>query len=55
VLAVIGTAQLMIVLDLTIVNIALPSAQRVLGFANSDRQWIVTGFPARGIDSPVPA
>ena len=34
----------MIVLDSTIVNIALPSAQRDLGFANSDRQWIVTAY-----------
>ena len=44
VLAVIGTAQLMIVLDSTIVNIALPSAQHDLHFANSDRQWIVTAY-----------
>ena len=44
VLAVIAIAQLMIVLDSTIVNIALPSAQRDLGFANSDRQWIVTAY-----------
>jgi EmrB/QacA subfamily drug resistance transporter len=44
VLAVVGIAQLMIVLDSTIVNIALPSAQRDLGFANSDRQWIVTAY-----------
>jgi EmrB/QacA subfamily drug resistance transporter len=35
---------LMIVLDATIVNIALPSAQRDLGFANADRQWIVTAY-----------
>jgi EmrB/QacA subfamily drug resistance transporter len=44
VLVVIGIAQLMIVLDSTIVNIALPQAQRDLGFANSDRQWIVTAY-----------
>src|SRR3954452_11512343 len=44
ILAVIATAQLMIVLDLTIVNIALPSAQRDLGFSNDDRQWIVTSY-----------
>jgi hypothetical protein len=37
VLAIVGIAQLMIVLDSTIVNIALPDAQRDLGFANSDR------------------
>jgi EmrB/QacA subfamily drug resistance transporter len=34
----------MVVLDATIVNIALPSAQRALGFPNSDRQWIVTAY-----------
>jgi EmrB/QacA subfamily drug resistance transporter len=44
VLAVIATAQLMLVLDSTIVNIALPSAQRDLGFADSNRQWIVTAY-----------
>ena len=44
VLAVVGLAQLMIVLDSTIVNIALPSAQLDLGFPNSDRQWIVTAY-----------
>ncbi|HEY0935301.1 MAG TPA: MFS transporter [Trebonia sp.] len=44
VLAVLGTAQLMVVLDATIVNIALPHAQTALAFNNSDRQWIVTGY-----------
>ncbi|MDT4903380.1 MAG: hypothetical protein QOH52_1396 [Pseudonocardiales bacterium] len=44
VLAVIGIAQLMVVLDVTIVNIALPSAQKALGFSNQDRQWIVTAY-----------
>jgi MFS family permease len=34
----------MVVLDSTIVNIALPSAQRSLGFPNSDRQWVVTAY-----------
>jgi EmrB/QacA subfamily drug resistance transporter len=34
----------MVVLDSTIVNIALPSAQRALGFSNSDRQWVVTAY-----------
>jgi len=34
----------MIVLDLTIVNIALPSAQRDLGFSNDQRQWIITSY-----------
>ncbi|WP_030255249.1 MFS transporter [Streptomyces violens] len=44
VLAVIGLAQLMVVLDATIVNIALPSAQRDLGFNNDGRQWVVTAY-----------
>ncbi|MBF9071149.1 DHA2 family efflux MFS transporter permease subunit [Streptacidiphilus fuscans] len=44
VLAVVGIAQLMVVLDGTIVNIALPSAQHALGFSNADRQWIVTAY-----------
>jgi EmrB/QacA subfamily drug resistance transporter len=44
VLFVVAIAQLMVVLDATIVNIALPSAQRALGFPNSDRQWVVTSY-----------
>ncbi|MFE9611219.1 DHA2 family efflux MFS transporter permease subunit [Streptomyces sp. NPDC006012] len=44
VLAVIGLAQLMVVLDSTIVNIALPSAQQDLGFSNDGRQWVVTAY-----------
>jgi EmrB/QacA subfamily drug resistance transporter len=44
VLGVIALAQLMVVLDATIVNIALPSAQHALGFSNGDRQWIVTAY-----------
>ncbi|GAB2604035.1 MFS transporter [Streptomyces capparidis] len=44
VLAIIGLAQLMVVLDATIVNIAMPSAQQDLGFSDSDRQWIVTAY-----------
>ena len=44
VLALLGTAQLMVVLDSTIVNIALPSAQRALRFSTSDREWIVTAY-----------
>ncbi|WP_406138075.1 DHA2 family efflux MFS transporter permease subunit [Streptomyces sp. NBC_01089] len=43
-LVVIGLAQLMVVLDATIVNIALPSAQQDLGFSNDDRQWVVTAY-----------
>jgi EmrB/QacA subfamily drug resistance transporter len=44
ILAVIAVAQLMVVLDATIVNIALPSAQRDLGFSDDSRQWIVTAY-----------
>jgi EmrB/QacA subfamily drug resistance transporter len=44
VLVVVAIAQLMVVLDSTIVNIALPSAQQALGFPNSDRQWLVTAY-----------
>ncbi len=44
ILAILAIAQLMVVLDATIVNIALPSAQRALHFANSERQWIVTAY-----------
>ena len=44
VLVVAAVAQLMLVLDGTIVNIALPSAQQALGFSNGDRQWLVTAY-----------
>jgi EmrB/QacA subfamily drug resistance transporter len=44
VLVVIACAQLMIVLDTTIMIIALPSAQRSLGFSNVDRQWVITAY-----------
>ncbi|WP_028061358.1 MFS transporter [Candidatus Solirubrobacter pratensis] len=44
ILALLGLAQLMVVLDATIVNIALPSAQHALGFSDDARQWIVTGY-----------
>jgi EmrB/QacA subfamily drug resistance transporter len=44
ILAVIGIAQLMVVLDATIVNIALPSAQEDLGFSDDLRQWVVTAY-----------
>ncbi|MDM4762191.1 MFS transporter [Galbitalea sp. SE-J8] len=43
-LVVVGLAQLMVVLDATVVNIALPSAQTDLGFSDGDRQWIVTAY-----------
>jgi EmrB/QacA subfamily drug resistance transporter len=44
ILAVICVAQLMVVLDATIVNIALPSAQRDLGFSDGNRQWVITAY-----------
>ncbi len=44
ILGVVGLAQLMVVLDLTIMNIALPSAQRALHFTTVDRQWVVTAY-----------
>ena len=43
VLALLGVAQLMVVLDATIVTIAIPSAQ-ALRFSTESRQWIVTAY-----------
>jgi len=43
-LIVIASAQLMIVLDGTIVNIALPHIQTDLGFSDAGRQWVVTAY-----------
>lgn len=43
-LAFIALAQLMVVLDGTIVNIALPSAQKDLGISDANRQWVVTAY-----------
>jgi EmrB/QacA subfamily drug resistance transporter len=43
-LAVIAVAQLMVALDATIVNIALPTAQRMLGFSDADRALVVTAY-----------
>src|SRR5262245_13743222 len=44
ILGVIALAQLMVVLDATIVTIALPSAQQSLHFSDVDRQWVVTAY-----------
>jgi len=44
ILAVLGIAQLMVVLDTTIVNIALPHAQTSLHFSDSQRQWVITAY-----------
>jgi len=43
-LAVIGVAQLMIILDAAIVNIALPHAQIALHISDANRQWAVTAY-----------
>src|SRR4051812_3698842 len=43
-LAVIGIAQLMIVLDASIVNIALPHAQQALHISDAQRQWALTSY-----------
>ena len=43
-LAVIGVSQLLIVLDATIVNIALPTAQTALHISDANRQWMVTAY-----------
>ncbi|WP_228506526.1 MFS transporter [Plantibacter sp. VKM Ac-2880] len=43
-LVTVGLAQLMVVLDATVVNIAMPAAQADLGFSDGDRQWIVTAY-----------
>jgi len=43
-LITVGLAQLMVVLDSTVVNIALPAAQSDLGFSDGDRQWVITAY-----------
>ena len=44
ILVVLALSQLMVILDGTIVNIALPSAERDLGFGADQRQWVVTAY-----------
>ena len=43
-LAVIGTAQLMVVLDASIVNVALPSIQRALHFGGANLEWVINAY-----------
>ena len=43
-LAVIATAQLMVVLDATIVNVALPHIQHALGFSGTNLEWVVNAY-----------
>ena len=47
VLAVVVVAQLMVVLDASIVTIALPSAQRALHISVANRQWVITAYTVR--------
>jgi EmrB/QacA subfamily drug resistance transporter len=44
ILALLGVAQLMVVLDATIVTIAIPSAQKALHFSTESRQWVITAY-----------
>jgi len=44
ILAVLGIGQLMVILDASVVNIALPSAQRALHFSNDNRQWVISAY-----------
>src|SRR6195952_4511406 len=41
-LAVLAMAQLLVVLDATVVNVALPDAQKALHMSDVDRQWVIT-------------
>ena len=43
-LAVLAFAQFMVLLDVTIVNVALPSIQSGLGFSADGLQWVVSGY-----------
>src|SRR6266567_337065 len=44
-LAVLASAQFMVILDATIVNVALPAIQKALGFTNASQlQWVVTAY-----------
>jgi MFS family permease len=45
VLVTVALAQLIVVLDSTVVNVALPTAQSDLRFSNADRQGVITGYP----------
>jgi EmrB/QacA subfamily drug resistance transporter len=43
-LGTVGLAQLMVILDTSVINIALPAAQADLAFSNGDRQWVITAY-----------
>lgn len=44
ILLVVLVAQVMILIDATVINVALPSAQRALHFSDADRQWVITAY-----------
>src|SRR5829696_1215561 len=44
ILVLLAVAQFMVILDITVVNVALPSIGRELGFAPEDLQWVVTTY-----------
>ena len=50
VLAVIATAQLMVSLDLTIVNVALPHIQHALGFSGPNLEWVCLLYTSDAAD-----
>ena len=43
-LALLGVAYLMVVLDVTIVNVALPSIQKDLNFSPENLQWVISAY-----------
>src|ERR671924_401474 len=43
-LALLCTVQFMVVLDVAIVNVALPSIQKDLGFSQEDLQWVISAY-----------
>jgi EmrB/QacA subfamily drug resistance transporter len=44
ILATVSIAQLMLLIDSTVVNVALPSAQQALNFSTANREWVVTAY-----------
>jgi MFS family permease len=44
ILVTVCLAQLMLLIDATVVNVALPSAQRALDFSTANREWVVTAY-----------
>src|ERR1700677_2032149 len=43
-LLVVLIAQVMILIDATVINVALPSAQTTLHFSNANREWVITAY-----------